>query len=577
MVQNSTKKKWFLIFSGIVVILFLGVKLSYDLEKYLDIDLSDEMYYLISGKNNKYIASRVLYPLWYKILHVFTSDTIHLFYLNQKILIILLPACLFVFLYEISSNFILSLLFSCCFLYSNTNVATEYIYHGELVSVLLFKINNFTLCLLCIFSLLILKLSKIGWNTISLLTISFFVLSYCRNEYGVLFVLCALVYIYLYFKKLRQIKHEKVIFISFWLFAVVAIYFYGLSIIINNFSNLHFVYSYSWNYLDRNHLPINITSDFVTPCLNSFGNQSGLLGFFISNPVEFIKNILFNFYTFFIVNSIRITDIFLPQIFFRYKDMSIVNYSIVLTIILSVLILFLKYYYTDLTDIIKGIAEIIMERKIKKTIYVFFSFLDKNPLIAFNALVIFIIVFSNTLFMYDPRYFIHFVPFIFMPVILVLNKLNHKTIVQSGAAAILIALLILRPEFGNYYNQYNLPVEKNVISTISILKVYMKENQKQQLNILTNDGDYGQVINGVTTYNYSILSMKSDMDSLSKFTNLNTVDVFVVNEFKEKKSYLWRDRIKKYLNENQNSFVLKKRAYSKFTNYIYLRKQKKAT
>lgn len=572
MIENFIYKKWILNILGIFVILFLGIELCYDLDKYADIDLSDEMYYLISGKSNVYIASRVLYPLWYKFLHIFTSDSIQLFYLNQKILIILLPICIFLFLFKITLNFILSLLFSCCFLYSNTNVATEYIYHGKLVTVLLFKINNFTLCLLCIFSIIIHKLSKKGWSTISLLTISFFILSYCRNEYGVLFILCALLYIYLYFKKLKHVKHEKMLFIYFWIFAAITFYFFGLSIVIKDFSNLHFVYSYSWNFLDRNHLPINMTSDLVSPCINAFGNQSGLVGFFISNPIEFMKNVLFNFYTLFIINSFRITDILLPQVFFEYKDMSVFNYLVALLIAIMIFVFLYRFFYHTSNDILKKSIADYKKNNLKKTISVVFIFLNKNPLFTFNFLVISIVLFSNIIFMYDPRYFIHFAPFIFLIVIILLNKLCFKRIIQYFGMLAILILILGKPSAKEYFQQYKIPVEKNILYTISVLNNYKAQTNKQQINILNNNGDFGQVVEGAKTYNYSILSMKTDDDSIKRFNNLSNFDVIIINEYKEKENYLWRNKIKNYVNSNLDLFYLKKKKYLNYTNYIYLRK-----
>lgn len=548
--KDIITKRYFLFFLGISVILYLGINLTSDLHVYMDLDLGDEMGYINSSKTNYYFAHRSLYPLWYKLISYYSTDNIDLFFLNQKILIILTPICLFILLFSLFENFVACLFFSCLFLYSNTNIATEFIYNDLLIAVVNNKINNFTLCIICLLGCSITFYKKQNTSTISLLTISFFILSYCRNEFCILYIICMTIYIYQYFRILNRIPREKYLFLYFVVISICAIKFWGLSILTSGYSNLHYMMSYSRNYLEWNDLPMSGDSDIISPCLYKFGKHESLTGFLFSNPIAFMKNILYNIYNMFFINSFRLADIFLPQVFIKYIDKSIFNYCIV---ILFISLLISVYIF------------LIKDKKM---------FLEQNLLIKYFIIPAFLInISTNLIYYFEPRSFIFFVPLILIITIALLDKLRNKKTIQYFIGILILLIVLLKPSIHDYYTNNNYKKIRNVSKTVKIIDEYIHGYKKNNIKILSNCGNYDVPIPGVNTSEYNFLTMAVDSNFSRKYNNLDTFDIFIVYETKPIQSYLWFERVTDYLDKNKdnfNSFIVLK--YLNFSEKIYLRK-----
>lgn len=544
--KNTFFFKFLHLFSGISILFYLGYNFTHHLEQYMDIDLGDELSYISAGKNTVFFASRILYPMWYKLLGVFTANNIDLFYLNQKTLIILLPICLFIFLSELFGNFIISLFLSCIFLYSNTNVATEFIYNNVLVAVVNNKLNNFTLCIILFLGYGIQLLYKKGWNAIPLFTISFFILSYCRNEYGLLFILFTLMYIYKFFIEYKYINREKYLFFAFTTSTLTSIKLFGLSVFASSYSNLHYLMSYSRNYLERNHMPMNAEIDIITPCLKIFGNQKTIFGFFNSNPFQFTDNILYNTYNMFIINLFRIADILTPQVFINYRDKDVLNYIIAMLFIISIIISIKKIVYGKI--------------KITHTIKV---------IIIFNILLLITTIISNLLYYFDPRYYIFFVPVIMISILLLLKEIKAAKYILSF---LLLILVFEKRTAKEYMLSNNYPVMLFIKNSSKIIQDYMSTNKKNKIVLLANNGKYDVLIPGVMTSEYNLFNMQNDSLYADKYTKLDTFDIFIVNEIKPRQNYLWFNRVTQFLETNKDSFNCITYKYPTFTGRIYLKK-----
>jgi hypothetical protein len=556
LIENKNTQKYILLFIGISIIVSLGIILTHDLQDYMDIDLGDELGYLTASKGYFYYG-RILYPLWYKFINLFAANTVDLFFLNQKVLIILLPVCLFVLLFELFNNFISSLLFSCLFLYSNTNIATEFIYNGLLVAVVNNKVTNFTLIIICILSYLIMILHKRGYSLISLLTISFFILTYCRNEYGLFFILTAILYIYYYLKELRNIKREKYTFLIFGCTVLLVIIAYGFPLFEGGYYNLHYLFSYSRNYMERNNLPMNSEIDVITPCIKIFGNHSGLLGFFIGNPVEFINNLLYNIYNMIVINSFRLADILFPQVLFPYKDKSLLNYVIVLVSLFLLLVTGICAFQTANRS----------KNKVKLMI--------NKPVIYFNSLLIVTAVLANIIYYFDPRFYIFFVPAILISIHSILHPFKEKAILKYLMYGLMLFIIIMHPSTKDYCikNKYPNPPVRYVADTYGVIKKYLSENKKTDISILSNLGEFGALIPEATTSTYSIMGMLLDSNYLSQYKKFEEYDVIIINEIKPKQNYPFFNNLSLFVKDNDTLFKHITFTYSDYgTGNIYLRK-----
>ncbi len=519
------KKTIYFIF-GIIILIFLGYNLTSELKNYIELDLNDEADYLILSKHIMSGGTRIVYPLWYKFLRIFESNDISLYYLNQRINIILLPICIYLLLFTYFRNIVFSLFFALLFLYSNTNVSTEYIVNDFVFSWAM-KLNNFTLSIICLMACLIYYFKKKQYSTISLFTISFLILSYCRNEYCLLFIISIIIYAIYYILKLRNEKRETILFIFIILTSLILIKVFGLSITATEHSYLAYAQSYTRNYLQMKEMPLFPNIDLYTNSTKIFGNAKSISEFFFSNPIEFTKNSLFNIYNTVIINSYRITDILLPQIFVGYKDKSIINYMFSWIIIITLLI---------------NISQL----KIK--------YLLRNPVILFLVICTIPTIIVFVVYIFEARYFLFFVPIIYISIIHLLINFRYKKITEFILIFIIGCIIILHPTTSTYFEKNKSYIDRRVINSINIINQYKEERKIKNLRILSNDGEFDKFIPNSSCENISINNMYTYNKKEPKLNFIN-YDVIILTENQEfsTQSLIYNNLIK-FLKDN-DSFI----------------------
>ncbi len=151
----------------ILILIVLGFILTNNIQESKDIGLWDETLYL--GNGVSFFTKRPppywgpIYSLWYYILNLFTNDHITLYYINLRLLVILLPIILSVYMFKITENVIISFFYSYLFLISSINFsAWPKVSHFALILafvtlILIKKVRNFDkrLIIACIGTLFI--------------------------------------------------------------------------------------------------------------------------------------------------------------------------------------------------------------------------------------------------------------------------------------------------------------------------------------------------------------------------------------------------------------------------------------
>ena len=490
--------------SGIIILCALGIILSADFKSFVDLDLNDEGNYLFAGKNIMTCGTRIMYPLWYKFIQLFQLNDIATYYLNQQLNIILLPVCIYVLLYTYFRNITFSLFFSILFLYSNTNVATEYILN-DFTFCWAMKLNNFTLGVLCLLTCIIYYFKKRGYSAISLFTFSFLILSYCRNEYCLLFIISILTYGVYFLWKLRTSKREVIVFFFIVLTSLILIIKLGLSITATEHSYLAYAQGYTRNYLQMKELSLFPNIDLYTQSDKIFGNAKSIADFFFSNPLEFIKNSIFNVYNMLVINSYRVSDVLLPQIFINYKDKSTVNYVISWLVIIALGIYIIKNF------------------KLKNAL--------QNPALLFLTICIIPTIIYCVLYVFEPRYFLFFVPLLYICIIHFLIHLKQKKYIEYVLLVIIACIIIYHPTAADYFKKNRCFIDQRIVSSISIIEKYKKDKQTTYVKILSNDGNFDKFIP-----NSSCLNISANGTHTTKEinTNLNFMnfDVIILTENK---------------------------------------------
>ncbi|MCB9033345.1 MAG: hypothetical protein H6553_05875 [Chitinophagales bacterium] len=196
-----TKSKWLHLLC-IALITLLGIKLIAPLEQYMDILFGDEATYLdIATKffNKIDLSFGPLYALYYKLYLFFTNDKIFIYYLNFKVLSILLPILLYIFLVRLKYTWQTSLFIALSLLISAINITCwPKISHFTLVIILLFLIASTYL--------------KNTTQKIIILTVGTFIIAYSRPEFFLVFYILIIWCIYLLIK--NKSKQNSFLFIS---------------------------------------------------------------------------------------------------------------------------------------------------------------------------------------------------------------------------------------------------------------------------------------------------------------------------------------------------------------------------
>lgn len=113
----------------LAVLLSAGLKLTFGLHSFMDVDFRDETYYLTNGvellsRGMPRPESAPLYAIWYFLLSLVQHDPLKLYFFNYRIITVLIPLLLFVLLRRLSSSRPAALIASAYFLISFANLAS---------------------------------------------------------------------------------------------------------------------------------------------------------------------------------------------------------------------------------------------------------------------------------------------------------------------------------------------------------------------------------------------------------------------------------------------------------------------
>lgn len=143
----------------VFILIFFGVCFINSINQYWDIIAADEIMYLKYGKD---LFGKInfdwgfLYNVWYKFLSLFQQNTVDLYYLNYRILIVTIPVLLFICLTVYNIQPFIAFIVSVFFLISKLHVTTWPF------------VSDFCLLLILLYFILITFMSDKGWKFIFL-------------------------------------------------------------------------------------------------------------------------------------------------------------------------------------------------------------------------------------------------------------------------------------------------------------------------------------------------------------------------------------------------------------------------
>jgi len=272
----------------VFILLFSGWKYTYGLQNFLDIALYDESNYLYWGvKLNSFglpiAEGGLLYSVWYYILSLFQPENIELYYLNYKIITVLLPILLYFVLRRYSIQIIPSIMLSFFFLISHANFP------------LLPKVSHFSLIIVLLFLVFMSYVKKSLLNSLAIACIGTLFSAYVRPELFLAFLFLCLIYIgILGYTFRKQKKSVFTIFVGFVLVSGILIFSLGVPIG-GNRSLMAFGQHFSLNWVQWT------SEQQLSPWTNwqeiihlNFGDIHSITEAVFNNPRLFFKHIISN-------------------------------------------------------------------------------------------------------------------------------------------------------------------------------------------------------------------------------------------------------------------------------------------
>jgi len=268
-----------------IILIIIGIKISYGSERFTDIWYYDESMYLTKGINFEPFVRAYrdgyFYFLWYKILSFFTADNIELYFLNNTILLFLPGLALYLLLRTLKVNILLSFFGSVVLLLSSVNI---YAWPFVTKYVLLIMLTGFII------------LYKIKNSEHKLIFSIFFsaVLMYTRPEYILTFSILCIVYIIYVIRNLRNESLFGIIMKAIFLLSLFVL-IYRFNPVTGYRANLAFTQHYVKDINDRNGSELSGLNNSDAILNEHFGENVSMLSALKNNPKLFFEHVWYNF------------------------------------------------------------------------------------------------------------------------------------------------------------------------------------------------------------------------------------------------------------------------------------------
>jgi hypothetical protein len=320
---------------GIVLLLFLGIKLIKNFNHVVDVSFDDEVQYLRYGLD---MFEKIRtdwgpsYNLWYKFLSVFEQDPILLYLLNYKLLILLFPISIFVFLYVYRCSFFISFWISFSLLISTTNILTYP------------RISHFAVCVL----LWVLSINKLFVKSepkkYILTLFAVFIAAFARPELMLSFIILSIIVLFILIKK-YNIKEYILFALPFLVFMLMVYFWVGTpSSIYKGIDRTYiaFCQHYTIKYILQHKESFNLFIDWIAFSKEQFPGCETFKDIVLQYPLVVIKGFFFNTGMFFLLLIKSITDVIYPYQLFPIKTLQNISFSYLF--ILLILVFCIKKY-----------------------------------------------------------------------------------------------------------------------------------------------------------------------------------------------------------------------------------------
>lgn len=268
----------------LLVIALVCLKLSYAISAGMDILFHDESLYLDKGNNfisNYLFTDGFIYFAWYKLLSIFVTDTITLYYFNYIVLLSINPFLIYILLRKMKQEKFISAIFSILFLISTVNVIAWPL------------ITRFALALI-LSTFILIRSVKNKKNKYLIALFGFSLLVYTRPEYIlslIIFSITAMVYLLSRYNK----THKPLLLgvVVFTLLLNVFIVFIKSPVRANR-SVMAFGQHYGVHLFNEGKITEDPNTNWRKIMEKNFRTDESIIEAFLNNPGEMTNHVLAN-------------------------------------------------------------------------------------------------------------------------------------------------------------------------------------------------------------------------------------------------------------------------------------------
>ncbi|MFN8282454.1 MAG: hypothetical protein U0U67_04525 [Chitinophagales bacterium] len=302
--QNFLKFDRFLLL-GIVLLIVCGIKITWNLQNYMDVLFWDESLYLHRGTCMFDFIPHdwgPSYSLWYKIVSLFIHDKLYLYYFNFKLTTILISIALFLLLLSCGVQRILSFILALFFLSSFINLPVWP------------RISHF--CIIVIITgILIAKYSKTTFLKFSVMSFAFMICSYARPELFLPFLACFVLTIILFLVKIKKITKIEIGTFATLVACFIFMFIFFKTPLNNGDSQRSlrvFLQHFAWNDAVWKNAQTPFWLEFNETNKQYFPDVSSLSAIIHSNSKMFFQHIFFNLKHYILLTGKTTVSFFFP-------------------------------------------------------------------------------------------------------------------------------------------------------------------------------------------------------------------------------------------------------------------------
>lgn len=523
-------KQYRKLFIGICIIFIIAFTLliTNNIENHWDIIAADELMYLAFGKNLFHEIRfdwGFMYNVWYKLVAIFNNNSVDLYYLNYKILMVLVPVLLFILLITLNVQLEISFILTILFTISKLHITTWPF------------VSDF--CIVVFLAFFIVQKYIKGNDLKSILFLLVTWLIYLtRPEYIIAVILASIWTIYLNRKnKIRWI---------FPLFSAVIIYFVQA-----NTSKLagydrdflafaaHYAITYNLWYK-----PTDFTAGkYFAMAPKLFGTSYTLIGTFLYNPLLVLQHIITCIGMYFLSMFKAFEDLLLPGVWFKFLG----KFRHVLFLIIM---LITAYQY-------------------KKHIFRKPKNVDSFILISLALLFIPAMV-PNFIIGFYPHYIqLHFILFLILIAIYFLSRIQLN-IPKWILPILLVVSFIIKPTLNNYGFQQNEMEESNNMPTKKVIQYLINTFDGKKHILIASQSNLFYAIDG--GHKFTGIDLISINKPFLQFIKEKNVDYVYIDTTMFKNEALMNDKEFLALLKDYELYGFKKVQIKNSKNYLLEKK-----